>query len=218
MSHTPCPCPLTRASSVTKRLEIGTEPDAECLAWTVRPTEGAGKVSPFHEPNRKPTDFSQLILSLDLPSYLPISLLSSSTSALFIASTLISSPWVKYVSVMVEPVSVSPRWTEFALNLRREGSNASTYNMVERWQPWWIDKDNVKGFDLTLFTSTMNLEYTHRRQISCEGSLRIQPQIKQPPRNHCQPYQRHWTDLNWSAQHYHRLFLWSCNPNENRFG
>ena len=86
--------------------------------------KGPGRAQPFNEPNRKPTDFSQLILAPVTASYLPISLLIYSTSALLITSMLTSSVYAVYLATSLGPGNVKPRRAGFAFSLRGNGSNA----------------------------------------------------------------------------------------------
>ena len=119
--------------------------------------KGPGRTQPFHAPNRKPTDFSRLILAPVTASYLPISLLTSSTSALLVTSTLTSSAYAVYLATWQAPGNVRPRRTGFTFSFCRKGSSARIYIMGDNGQPWRIDRVRVKGSDLTPFTSTMTL-------------------------------------------------------------
>ena len=83
-----------------------------------------GRAPPLHEPNRKPTDFSRLILAPVTASYLPISLLTSPTSALLVTSTLTESAYAVYLATSLEPGNVGPRKAGFAFSLREKGTNA----------------------------------------------------------------------------------------------
>ena len=71
-----------------------------------------------------PTNFLQLILAPIMTLYLPISLLTSTTLALLVTSTLISSAYAVYLATLVDSDNVKPRRTGFAFNLCKNGSNA----------------------------------------------------------------------------------------------
>lgn len=51
---------------------------------------------------------------------------------------------------------VIPCWAGFAFYLQRKGTNASTGSIDESRQPWRMDLDKFKGFDLTSFTFTIS--------------------------------------------------------------
>ena len=77
--------------------------------------------------------------------------------------------------MMVTPGSVTSPKTEFTLNLRKNGSIARTYSMGKSEQPWWIDRDKVKGFDFNLFIRLWLQEKRTKDKSSSETSLWIQP-------------------------------------------
>ena len=137
------------------QLKVRPKPDAEYLARTVFPSEGAGKSIAFPLAQLQ----ADRLFAVNLGpcySFVPSDFsLTSSTSALLVTSTLTSSAYAVYLATSLAPGNVRPRRTGFAFILRRKGYNARIYNMGDNGQPCRIDRVRVKGSDLTPFTSTM---------------------------------------------------------------
>ena len=126
--------------------------------------------------NCKLTDSLRLILAPVTTSYLPISLPTSTTSALLVTSMLTSSAYAVYQATSVETVNVRPRRWGFVLNLRRDSSSSRTNSMDDNRQPWRIDWVQMKCFDLTR-SLPPSLRGTHREgESSCESEARNRPQ------------------------------------------
>ena len=74
----------------------------------------------LHQPNRKPTDFSQLIFPPVTALYLPISSLNSSISALLVTT----SAYEVYLATSLGPGNMRPHRIGFAFSLLKKGSDA----------------------------------------------------------------------------------------------
>ena len=115
--------------------------------------KGLGRAQPFHKPNHRLTDFLLLILAPIMTSYLLISLLTSTISALFVRSPLKSPAYAVYLATSVEPGNMRP--CGFAFNLRKKCSSARVYSIGNSKLPRKIKEVKVKSLNLTPFAATM---------------------------------------------------------------